>query len=381
VNTLRAQNEVNVATKSVMDCRLLYLIGQLRAGGSERQLCYLLQGIDRERYPSAVAVWNYCEDDVYVSQLRGLGVPLYPLPKVSSGFAKLRAFRSLVLQLRPEVVHSCSFYTNVGAYGSVWGTRILGLGSMRSDIENDKQRLGPWLGRLAARWPRHQIWNSSVAADKARRSRTIFKPASLWVIRNGLDLKSFPHSSLPSGAKSHILAIGSLIAEKRWDRLLTAVWQLKQRGLYFRLRLVGDGPLRDALCQQVKKLNLGDRVELVGYLDNVSKALRDATFLAHSADIEGCPNVVMEAMACGRAVVATDAGDVPLLVEDGKTGFVVHCGDDELFVERLATLITDPNLCRRMGEAGRAKAQEAFTLSRLITETFSAYRAAGWKDV
>lgn len=369
------------STKSVKNCRLLYLIGQLRAGGSERQLCYLLQGIDRERYPSAVAVWNYSEDDVYVSQLQALGIPLYPLPKVSSRFSKVQALRRLVLQLRPEVVHSYSFYTNVGVYGSVWGTGIIAFGSMRSDIDRDTRLLGPGLGRLAARWPRHQIWNSSVSVDKVRHSKTIFKPSSLWVIRNGLDLNCFQSSPSSTDVKSYILAIGSLIPAKRWDRLLTAAWQLKQRGLHFKLRLVGDGPLQNALCQQVKTLELGDRVELVGYLPNIPTVLKEASFLAHSADSEGCPNVVMEAMACGRAVVATDAGDVPLLVEDGKTGFVVQRGDDQLLVERLATLITDHDLCRRMGEAGRTKAQHEFSVSRLVAETLSAYRSAGWKDV
>jgi glycosyltransferase involved in cell wall biosynthesis len=60
----------------------------------------------------------------------------------------------------------------------------------------------------------------------------------------------------------------------------------------------------------------------------------------------------MEAMACGRAVVATDAGDVPSLVEDGKTGFVVARGDEATLLARMATLMTDPDLCQRMGEAG-----------------------------
>ena len=372
---------MNDSLKSVKNCRLLYLIGQLRAGGSERQLFSLLQGIDRERYPSAVAVWNYREDEVYVSRLKTLGVPLYSFPKGSSSFEKLKAFRRLVLRLLPEVVHSYSFYTNAGAYWGAWGTKIVALGSMRSNIDDDKKRLGPLLGRIAARWPREQIWNSSVAADTVRRSRTFFKPANLWVIRNGLDLTSFPHSILPSARKPSILAVGSLIPEKRWDRLLSAAWELKKMGFSFNVRLVGDGPLRDALHQQVKTLDLEDYVELVGHMDNIPKELSHATFLAHSADIEGCPNVVMESMACGRAVVATDAGDVPFLVEDGATGFVVDREDEKLLVDRMATLITDHHLCRRMGEAGRKKAEDEFVLSRLITQTFSAYRAAGWKDM
>jgi glycosyltransferase involved in cell wall biosynthesis len=87
----------------------------------------------------------------------------------------------------------------------------------------------------------------------------------------------------------------------------------------------------------------------------------------------------MEAMACGRAVVATDAGDIPSLVDDGNTGFVVRRGDDEALVNRMLRLVSDRDLCRRMGEAGRSKAEREFGLNRLVEETLAAYQAAGWE--
>src|SRR3989442_294374 len=103
-----------------MNCRLLYLIGQLHTGGSERQLCYLFKAMDRERYKPAVAVWTHREEDVYVPQIRALGVPLYSFPRAFSRLAKLSALRALVREVEPEVVHSYSFYTNFAAY---WATR------------------------------------------------------------------------------------------------------------------------------------------------------------------------------------------------------------------------------------------------------------------
>ncbi len=88
----------------------------------------------------------------------------------------------------------------------------------------------------------------------------------------------------------------------------------------------------------------------------------------------------MEAMACGRAVVATDAGDVPSLVEDGKTGFVVRRGDDAMLLEKVSTLINDRDLCRQMGQAGRTRAERDFGLDRMASETLATYRAVGWRD-
>jgi len=143
---------------------------------------------------------------------------------------------------------------------------------------------------------------------------------------------------------------------------------------------VGDGPLRAELKLQAKQLGLCDTVHFLGVRRDINDLCEKSTFLVHTSDDEGCPNVVMEAMACGRAVVATDAGDVPHLVENGKTGFVVPRGNDSILVESISKLIARYDLSCRMGEAGRMKAEKEFGLDRLLLETLAVYRAAGWGE-
>jgi glycosyltransferase involved in cell wall biosynthesis len=176
------------------------------------------------------------------------------------------------------------------------------------------------------------------------------------------------------------MGVGSLLPVKRWDRVLTASLALKQRGLEFLVQIIGNGPLSGSLKEQTEVLGLAERVQFLGFRDDVARLLNSSTFLVHTSDSEGCPNAIMEAMACGRPVVGTDVGDIPWLVDDGQTGFVTRRGDDAKLVERMANLIADRDLCQRMGEAGRAKAEREFGLDRLVSETFAAYKAAGWKD-
>jgi glycosyltransferase involved in cell wall biosynthesis len=363
-----------------MSCRVLYVIGQLRPGGAERQLCYLLQAMDRDRYKPAVAVWNYRAEDAFVSHVQSLGVPLHPLPRLSSGYLRLNAFRRLIRQLRPELLHSYSFYTNFPAWWAVLGTQTVAIGALRSDFPRTVKKRGPLFGRLSARWPRSQIFNSRASAERAQGSKGLFVPRQLYIVRNGVDLQQFRAVPLSTAGRACVLGVGSLSAVKRWDRLLRAVVPLNRRGLDFQVRIVGDGPLREALQQQAQTLGVADCVEFMGQRNDIVALLARATFLVHTSDSEGCPNVVMEAMACGRAVVATGVGDTPFIVEHQKTGFVVPCGDDAALVERMATLISNRELCRHMGEASRLKAEGEFGLERLVSETLAAYRAAGWKD-
>ncbi|MBA3965432.1 MAG: glycosyltransferase, partial [Nitrospirales bacterium] len=105
------------------NCRLLYLVGQLQPGGLERQLCYLLQGMNRESYQPVVVVWNFCKNDVYANELRRLGVPIYSFSEGSTRGAKLKALRTLLRRLNPEVLHSYTFFTNFAAQWAARGTR------------------------------------------------------------------------------------------------------------------------------------------------------------------------------------------------------------------------------------------------------------------
>jgi len=361
-------------------CRLLYVVGRLHTGGLERQLYYLLRSMDRERYKPAVAAWNFSEQDLYVGRIRELGVPVYSFPNEASGFEKLGAFRDLVGQLEPEVVHSYSFYTNFSAHWAARGRRIVAVGSVRSDFLWAKTETGPCLGRLSAYYPRHQIFNSYSAAQTVSAMRSPFVPRHFFVVRNSIDFEHFHDLPLQTNGPACILGVGYLLPIKRWERLLLAAQALKLQGLNCLIRIAGDGPLRNDLEDKSRALGLAPSVTFLGHIDKIHDLLAEATFLVHTADSEGCPNAVMEAMACGRAVVATDAGDIPMLVENGKSGFVVGHHDKAALVERMATLISDRELCRSMGQLARAKAEREFGLGRLVEETLAVYRSAGWRE-
>ena len=360
-------------------CRILYLVGQLGSGGLERQLSYLLQAIDKERYQPGVVVWNYNKEDLFIKKISELGIPLYFLPNTLGSVGKLRAFRILVRDCCPEVVHSYSFYTNFAVWFATLWTPVIPIGSIRQNFIFERQKAGMVLGYLSARWPATQICNSVAARVTIEGLQEFSKPRSLFSVRNRLDLNQFSLHPVPQGPPI-LLAVGRLFPEKRWDRLLRCVASLVSIGLDFSVQLAGEGPLRKKLETQVRELDLEAVVQFLGLRSDVPALLKEATFLVHTADAEGSPNVVMEAMACGRAVVSTDVGDISYLVDDGKTGFVVPREDEKELTERIMILIGDYELCHRMGNAARTKAEQEFGLDRLASETLEVYRVAGFKE-
>jgi glycosyltransferase involved in cell wall biosynthesis len=364
------------------NCRILYLLGQLRPGGQERQLYYLLKAMDRRRCQPALAVWNNCtRDDVYVQEIEHLDVPIYACSGGSSVRIKLAELRRLVAGLQPEIIHSYCFYMNIIAWSIARHSKAIPIGSIRQDFTDERWRLGGGLrgmimGGLSARLPASQIFNSWTAKIAAEKYGGLFKPNHIHVVPNGIDTARV--KTYPPVETGYLLAIGRLEAVKRWDRLLKVLSVMSTRGFDFFLRLVGEGPLRKDLESLTRQLGLSRHVEFLGRRQDIPALLRESLFLIHTADAEGCPNVVLEAMAAGRAVVATDAGDVPYLVEDGKTGFVVPRGDDLRLVECIAKLISNPELSYRMGKTGRIKAEQEFGLDRLVSKTLAAYQALGW---
>lgn len=362
-------------------CRLLYVVGQLALGGLERQLYYLLSTIERWRYRPALVAWNLNPDEKYYRDISALNLPIYGLPSAGSPLMKLRALRELARKLAPEVIHSYGFHTNFAAHYAASGTRAIAIGSLRSDFATARRVGGRLRGALNARWPSYHISNSVACMNAARLSSSFFVPKEFAVVRNGLDLKAFHCLEPESTAQAYAVGVGSLLSVKRWDRILRAIREVNQgRGEHVHFRLAGDGPLRSILEREATALGLSGTVEFLGAVHDVPSLLSEAQFMVHASESEGCPNVVMEAMACGLPVIAMDAGDISCLIENGVTGFVIRQGDEIALADRIAQLSSDHQLRRRMGQSARAKAEREFSLDRLMRQTLDAYRAAGWND-
>lgn len=151
-------------------------------------------------------------------------------------------------------------------------------------------------------------------------------------------------------------AVGSLTPVKGHSVLIEAVKQLAARFHSVRLLLVGDGPLHQALIQQAAQAGIGDRVRLAGRRDNIPSLLAAMDAFACSSLSEGMSNALLEAMASGLPVVATDVGDNAVVVRDGTDGLIVPAGSADAIQQALATLVRDHEVRERLAKAARTRA-------------------------
>jgi glycosyltransferase involved in cell wall biosynthesis len=168
-------------------------------------------------------------------------------------------------------------------------------------------------------------------------------------------------------------SVGRLHPQKDFATLLAAIAQVRKRIPTVRLLLVGDGELRDELESQSRSLGLSEIVTFAGSRTDVPEILAAVDVFTLSSLWEGMSNAALEAMAAGLPVVATAVGGTPEVVVDEVTGLLVPPHDPTSLAGALTTLLREPALRRRMGQAGRERVQEQFSVERMVCRTEALY--------
>ena len=162
---------------------------------------------------------------------------------------------------------------------------------------------------------------------------------------------------------------------KRVEDFIATAHLVSRRSGSARFLIVGDGELRDALERQARELGLGeDQLLFLGFRDDLETIYADLDLLVLCSANEGSPVAIMEAMASGVPVVATDVGGVPDLVADGETGVLVPAGDPHALAEAITMLHSDPGLRRRLATAGRERIVATHSLNRVVPQYAAFYR-------
>jgi len=366
--------------------KILLVIGQLGFGGAERQLLYLLQGLDRRRFDPLLCVLAPGE---MIPEFQTIGVPIVILKRYLPRYDVLPLFGLLALtrRWRPDLIHSFMTLANFFAFITATILRVPLLVADRCVEPLTGADLNPfhhWTERLVISRSEAIVANSRSGAALAVEGKGA-RPENVYVIPNGISTEAFEIRNNPPAIRRElgldpdrftIGIIGSLVG-KRKDHatFLRAMQSLTQRcGPQFQVVCVGGGPKLKETRELAQQLGLGDRTLFTGIRTDVPEILAALDLVVSSSQWEGMPNVIMEAMAAGKPVVATAVGGTPELVVPGETGLLVPPQDPEALALACQQMLENPARALAMGQAGRRRIENFFSIEKMVRDTENIYQ-------
>lgn len=353
-----------------MKTKVLFLIPAFTAGGAEQNLLRLLKEVGKStRFTFSVALFK--RDSKFCGELSE-SVNVYHLISFGRWNFPLHVIRLLFLlrESRPEIVISYFLYCNA----CVVIAKIL---SMVSLVSVFSIRVSPWHGQkhekfgwlrmCVLKWLYTKADRLLVNANDMKNElihRFELTNEIISIIPNSID---FEHIQLQSehnithsffGAKPIIISAGRLVHQKGFDTLFKAVALLKD-SIAFKLIILGDGPKKVALQKLAVVLGINELVSMVGFQKNPYAWMSKSDVFVLPSRWEGLPNALMDAMACGLAVVACDCPTGPRdLIKNGENGYLTPVENVENLATVIKKLLEDASLRERLGQCARESVQK-----------------------
>jgi glycosyltransferase involved in cell wall biosynthesis len=366
--------------------KILYLIPQLTVGGAEKLLCQLVTHLDRDRF--SPTVWNMGSPGKFSVPIREAGIPLIeqkPLGRKKYLYLDTIKVPAFIYRERFHIVHSYIF-------GPHWVDAVLakavpGVHYLVARLEVQLWRDGnsrPGLGeRLRNRLVSHAVANARAVKDVVVGVEGI-EESRVSVIYNGIDPAEFAPYQRRAGAArvAGRFCIGNLATLKSIKSQLTILQALdilvNQRGLQdLEVVFTGrdDGGYESVLQEYATERGLTPYIRSLGEIENVFEVLRDFDVMVLSSLAEGFSVAIVESLAAGVPVVATEVGGNPEIVLPGQTGDLFAVGDYARLADILYDLYADRERLRQLGDRGRDLVHEQFLLPTMVEKHEALYQS------
>jgi glycosyltransferase involved in cell wall biosynthesis len=311
-----------------------------------------------------------------------LGIPFIPLRHVRRDLSLvhdplgLLELTLLFRRLRPDIVHLNSSKAGIlgrfaAAFARVPIRVFTAHGWAFKATSGTAAQLYLWADRIVRPLTTMVICVSQTELRAGLAARTCTAARSV-VIANGVDVDTALRRREAVTGPVEIISVGRLAEPKDFSTLIAAMARLAPGTA--KLRVLGDGPLRQALEAQIAELGVADTVELTGEVPDVRPYLAESDIFVLSSRSEGMPLSVLEAMAAELPIVASAVGGLSEVVVDGETGLLTEAGNVDSLASALGRVVDDPELRKRLGTLGRRRAEQEYGRSRWRTAHLTLYR-------
>ena len=369
-----------------MKKRILQFIGSFHQGGSERQAVNLTRLLaDDGRYDAFAATLN--NEGVLKPEIDALGlseIPEFPLTSFyNANFVRqVRRCANYFKEQQIDLVHAHDFYTNVFGMAAATLAGVPARIASKRETGGMRTRSQEFVENIA--FGRANIVTANSAAVREHLIGRGLPPGKIEIIYNGIDTGRFAGNinvearqrlGLPSDKNIRLIA---LVANLRHDvknipMLLRAAVRVVREYPDVHFVIAGEGHLEAALREQAHELGVLENVHFIGRCTDVPALLDHSYACVLTSTAEGFSNSILEYMAAGRPVVATNVGGAAEAIIEGETGYIVASDDDETMAARLFELLADSDLAERFGARGKQVVAEKFLPGAQLTKTVELY--------
>jgi L-malate glycosyltransferase len=313
------------------------------------------------------------------------GLELVPLaPRAEMDLSAAWKFSRLIKRLAPDVIHAhdphgvamASLALSLGAGSAGAGAAPALLASRRVDFHLKGNSFSKWKYRqvdcfiAASEAIRRMLVADGVEADRAV---TVHEGIDVHHVLSAPPVNVHEAFFLPRGAPV-VGNVAALVPHKGQRYLIDAAHLVVRQIPDARFVILGEGEQREHLEKQVREHHLEKHVWLPGFRTDVLGCIKGFDLFVMSSISEGLGTSLLDAMAASRPIVATTAGGIPEIVEEGVNGLLVPPRDHHALAQAIVRALSDEALRRRMGEAGFARVNERFTVERMVEKTADVYR-------
>jgi L-malate glycosyltransferase len=356
---------------------VMQLTWSLVAGGAEIYALTIASNLDSDRYRPLMC--GIDQGGALEPEIARRGIPHFVMNRRNGIDWKLmwRLYR-LFRELKVRTIHTHHFNQ---LFYSILPARLLGIRVIHTEHSIEcykKRRLRIAMRLLSALCDK--VTAIGADGEQVLRDRVGVPARKLTVIRAGVRMEDFQVERAEArrllGIPEHdrvAVIVARLSSEKNHHLLLAAFSDVLRDIPDARLLMAGDGVYREAVEQEVRRLGLQQRVQVLGVRRDISQLLAACDLFVLSSDREGLPIAVLEAMAAARPVVSTAVGDLPEVVQDGRTGRLVPAKDRAALAAALREVLSDAALAQRMGAAGRAVVEQHYAVRHMVARHEALY--------
>lgn len=374
---------------------IVYILGSLELGGTERQFLELMRRIDRDRFDARVLAFH-CQGQVR-RELERLDIPFrclafFGLPgkfrpaSYAHLYRVLRSVAGYLRQERPQIVQSFLYWANV--YGSI-AAKLTGvpviITGRRATMEPKYTRLlGQSLQNLSNACATCIVSNSDAVKQETLRRDAWVNEAKVRVIVNGVNVDVYAAPRNPQGLRTALTIppqapvigmVASLQPRKRHQDVLRAAAQVAQKYPDAIFLLVGrDDGIRARLERLAASLGVARQIRFTGERSDIPDLLAVFDVQVLASSIEGVPNAILEGMAAGNAIVATDIAGNSEAITHEHTGLLIPVEQPAAIAAAILRLLDDAELRDRLGRAAQIEVARKFGMDRMVERTEALYQ-------